>query len=64
MACTSGSLKVSGILWHRLFGAWWIHTVWTKCYWSILRASFAEIARRSSEEAARQMAGTVVSASR
>jgi hypothetical protein len=35
-----------------------------QCYWSFLRASFAEVAQCSSEEAAQQVAGTVVSASR
>ncbi|PNF42332.1 hypothetical protein B7P43_G04928 [Cryptotermes secundus] len=36
-------------------------TAWTGFYWQFLRASFAEVARCSSKEAARQVAGTVLS---
>jgi hypothetical protein len=43
------SQNVLGILRHRRFGTPWGHTVWTECYWSFLRARFAE-------EEARQVA--------
>jgi hypothetical protein len=36
--------------WHWRFGAPWVRTAWTECYWPFLRPSFAE-------EAARQVAG-------
>jgi hypothetical protein len=45
-----GSQKVPGILWHLRLGAPWVLTAWIECYWSFLRASFAE-------EAARHVAG-------
>jgi hypothetical protein len=45
--------KVPGILWPLRFSAPWVRTAWTE---SFLRASFAEEARCSSEEAARQVA--------
>jgi hypothetical protein len=37
---TRGNQKVPRIFWHRRFGAPWVHTTWTKCYWSFLHASF------------------------
>jgi hypothetical protein len=58
------SKKLQGIIWHRRFGAQRIRTAWTWYYWSLLRASFAIIPLSSSEEAARQVTGTVISASR
>jgi hypothetical protein len=38
------SKKVPGILWRRRFGAPWVPTAWTECYWSCPRARFAEVA--------------------
>jgi hypothetical protein len=43
---TRGSQKVPGILWHRQFGVPWVRTAWTECCWSLLRSSFAEVARQ------------------
>jgi hypothetical protein len=52
-----GHWKITGILWRRRFGAPWVRAAWTGCYWSFLRASFAEVGRCTSEEAVRQVAG-------
>jgi hypothetical protein len=49
------SQKVPGFLSRRRFGAPWVRSGWTECYRLLLRASFAEIARCSSEEAPRQV---------
>jgi hypothetical protein len=54
---TRGSKESSQNYRHRRFSAPWVRTVWTKCYWSFLLATFAQIARCNSEEAAWQVAG-------
>jgi hypothetical protein len=46
------------ILWHRRFGAPWVRTASTECYWSFPSASFAEVARYRSKGAARPPLGS------
>jgi hypothetical protein len=57
------SQKVPRIPWYWLFGAPWIRTTWTKCCWPFLPSNFEAVALYNCEYAARQVTGTVVSAS-